>query len=185
MERQYTRLDEVRRLLDEIIHAIPDPESKRCAFVHLYGTGLLAAAFALKRGCTREVAELAEITGMLHDLLCYVDPEKDTLEHAHTCADYAKEQVLSKLSCFSEAEKEQIYQGIYHHSDKKETGTVFEELIKDADAAHHALRNPMEDFFFTRPRIRRPVEELCGNQTSKTNPSDPMNETIPTQEVLQ
>ncbi len=37
---------------------------------------------------------------------------------------------------------------------------LVDELVKDADCAQHALRNPMEDFFFDHPRIRRVVEEL-------------------------
>ena len=40
----------------------------------------------------------------------------------------------------------------------------FDELVKDADCAQHALRNPMEDFFFDHPRVRRVVEELAGNE---------------------
>ena len=44
-------------------------QEKRGAYVHLYDTGLMASFLALKRGHSREVAELAEIAGMLHDLL--------------------------------------------------------------------------------------------------------------------
>ena len=73
MERQYTRLDAARNLIDPIIKSIADEEAKRGAFVHLYGVGLLASLLAFKRGYGRETAELAEIAGMLHDLLTYVD----------------------------------------------------------------------------------------------------------------
>lgn len=161
MDRQYTRLDAARELIDGIIKKIPDEEDKRGAYVHLYGVGLLASLLALKRGYGREIAEMAEIAGMLHDLLTYVDREADTHDHAHKCADYAKTMVLDHLCGFSEEEKMQMYRGIYNHSDKYEKGFWFDELIKDADAAQHTLRNPMEDFFYFRERIQQVVRELA------------------------
>lgn len=48
----------------------------------------------------------------------------------------------------------------YNHSDKRVQGDPFDELIKDADAAQHALRNPMEDFFYDNHRIQRAIQEL-------------------------
>ena len=69
MDRQFTRLDAVRELLDKSISSIPDEETKRCAYVHLYGVGLMASLFAIKRGYDRRTAELAEIAGMLHDII--------------------------------------------------------------------------------------------------------------------
>ena len=160
MDRQYTRLDEARKLIDGIIKSMENEEDKRGAYVHLYGVGLLASLLALKRGFDRKTAEMAEIAGMLHDLLTYVDRASDTDDHAHACANYAKEHVLDHLACFTDAEKSMIYQGIYNHSDKRVLGDPFDELIKDADAAQHALRNPMEDFFYDNPRIQRAIREL-------------------------
>lgn len=161
-ERQYTRLDAVVRLLDPILYRIEDEDTKRCAYVHLYGVGLMASLLALERGWDRQTAELAEVAGMLHDLLCFADPAEDTDDHAHKCAAYAKEHVLDKLDCFTDGEKEMIRRGIYNHSDKQEKGDAFDEIIKDADAAQHALRNPMEDYFFCRERYHQVVEEICG-----------------------
>lgn len=160
MERQYTRLDAARKFIDDIIKNIEDEEDKRGAYVHLYGVGLMASLLALKRGYSREIAEMAEIAGMLHDLLTYVDRAEDTDDHAHKCANYAKEMVLDGLECFSEEEKTRIYNGIYNHSDKHEKGFWFDEIIKDADAVQHSLRNPMEDFFYSKERIQRVIREL-------------------------
>ena len=162
MDRQYTRLDEARNIIDPIIKGIEDEESKRGAFVHLYGVGVLASLIALKRGYSREVAELAEIAGMLHDLLTYVDRAEDTDDHAHKCAAHAREAVLNKLKSFTPEELDMIYNGIYNHSDKNVKGHWFDEIIKDADAAHHALRNPMEDYFYQKPGIQRVLNELIG-----------------------
>ena len=160
MERQYTRLDEVRNILDPIIKGIESEEMKRGAYVHLYGVGLLASVLAMKRGYSREVAELAEIAGMLHDLLTYVDPAEDTEDHAHKCAEYAKEKVFCNLKSFTAEELDMIYAGIYNHSDKNVEGHWFDEIVKDADAAHHVLRNPAEEFFYQKPRYKRVVDEL-------------------------
>ena len=162
MERQYTRLDEARNIIDPLIKGIRDEEAKRGAYVHLYGVGLMASLIALKRGCPRNIAELAEIAGMLHDLLTYVDRAEDTDDHAHKCADYAREHVLKNLKSFTDEELDMIYSGIYNHSDKHVQGSMFDEIIKDADAAQHALRNPMEDYFYQMPRIRQVLDELTG-----------------------
>ena len=160
MERQYTRLDEARNIIDPIIKGIGNEESKRGAYVHLYGTGLLASLIALERGYSREIAELAEIAGMLHDLLTYIDRSEDTDDHAHKCADHAREHVLNRLTGFTAEELDMVYSGIYHHSDKGVKGHWFDEIIKDADAAHHALRNPMEDYFYRMPRVQQVLEEI-------------------------
>lgn len=39
-------------------------------------------------------------------------------------------------------------------------GFWFDEIIKDADAAQHSLRNPMEDFFYSKERIQQVIREL-------------------------
>lgn len=161
MDRQYTRLDAARALIDGIIKGMKDEEDKRGAYVHLYGVGLMASLLAFKRGYPRETAELAAVAGMLHDLLTYVDRDADTDDHAHACAEYAKVNVLDKLDCFTDEEKTLIYNGIYNHSDKRIKGHWFDELIKDADAVQHTLRNPMEDIFFESGRIRQVLSELA------------------------
>ena len=160
MERQYTRLDEARNLIDPIIYGIQNERDKRDAYVHLYGAGLMASLLALKRGHSREEAELCEIAGMLHDLLTFVDVDADGYDHAHPCADFAKEHVIDHLTSFSDEEKEMLYYGVYNHSDKHVVGSWFDEIIKDADAVQHTLRNPMEDFFYDMPRIRQVLDEL-------------------------
>lgn len=160
MERQFTELDTARKLIDDIIKTIEDEETKRCAYVHLYGTGLMASFLAIKRGYSRKIAEMAEIAGMLHDLLKYVDKKHDTKDHAHKCADYAKEKVIDHLEGYTEEEKKLIYNGIYNHSDKNSIGTSFDTLIKDADDLQHCFRNPVEDYWFNNPRIKQIIYDL-------------------------
>ena len=156
-ERQFTRIDTVRKVLDEKINAIEDAELRRCAYVHLYGVGQAAAMLALKRGMGRNMAELAEIAGMLHDYTSYLVEESD--DHAHRSAPYVK-AFLAETGEFTEEEIKMITQGVYNHSDKGRVDTPFDEVIKDADALQHFLRNPMEDFWFERGRVPKILEEL-------------------------
>ena len=83
MERQYTRIDLVRKVLDDDLKQIKDEEIKRCAYVHLYGVGQAAAFLSMKRGYDRNTAELAEVAGMLHDYAKYVYDEEENHAESH------------------------------------------------------------------------------------------------------
>lgn len=156
-ERQYTRIDTIRVRLDALLNALPDAELRRNGYVHLYGVGQAAAMLALKRGMGRKMAELAEIAGMLHDYTSYFVEESD--DHAHLSAPYVR-ALLAETGEFTEEEIEMVTQGVYNHSDKGRVDTPFDEVIKDADALQHFLRNPMEDFWFERGRVPALVKEL-------------------------
>lgn len=155
--RQFTRVDKVRDILDARLYTIEDEFLKRNAYVHLYGVAQAAAMLALKRGMGRQVAELAEIAGMLHDYTKYL--AEDTDDHAERSAPYAKE-ILEETKTFTAEEIDIICQGIANHSNKADIGTPFDEVIKDADALQHYLRNPMEDFWLERNRVQALLPEL-------------------------
>lgn len=157
MDRQYTRLDSVRFVLDTAIKAIPDEEKKRCAYVHLYGTGQAAAFLTLKRGGSRQIAELAEIAGMLHDYAKYIEGGKE--DHAERSAACAS-TLLSELGIFSEEELGLVCHAIAAHSNKAETGSSFDEVLKDADEMQHYFRNPVEDWYFHRERVQTLLQEF-------------------------
>jgi len=157
MERQYTRVDTIRTILDNLLNGLEDAELRRNGYVHLYGVGQAAAMLALKRGQGRKVAELAVIAGMLHDYTKYF--VYDTDDHAHLSEPYVR-KVLEQTGEFSEQEINMVCQGVYNHSDKSVKGEPFDEIIKDADAIQHYLRNPMEDFWFERKKVQEIVEEL-------------------------
>lgn len=156
-ERQFTRIDMVRKVLDEKLNAMEDAEKRRCAYVHLYGVGQAAAMLALKRGMGRKMAELAEIAGMLHDYTSYLVEESD--DHAHKSAPYA-ELLLEQTGEFTKEEIEMVANAVYNHSDKGCVGAPFDEVLKDADALQHFLWNPMEDFWLERGRVPGLVKEL-------------------------
>ena len=157
MERQYTRIDFVRKLLDDDIKLIQDEEIKRCAYVHLYGVGQAAAFLAMKRGYDKNTAELADVAGMLHDYAKYIYNEEEN--HAEKSANCARE-VLSKIPEFSISEIDQICEAIFQHSKKKEIGTYFDEILKDADEMQHYFRNPMENYFYQKERTQNLFKEL-------------------------
>ncbi len=157
MERQYTRIDFVRKLLDDNLKQIQDEEIKRCAYVHLYGVGQAAAFLAMKRGYDRQTAELAEVAGILHDYAKYIyDEEENHAEKSSICA----REILSKISEFSEEEVSQVCEAIFEHSNKKEVGSFFDEILKDADEMQHFFRNPMEDFYYQKERTQNLLNEL-------------------------
>lgn len=157
MEREYTRIDLVRKALDDDLKQIKDEEIKRCAYVHLYGVGQAAAFLSLKRGYDRNTAELAEVAGMLHDYAKYVYDEEEN--HAEKSSECVRE-ILSKISEFSNEEVNLICKAIFLHSNKKEIDDAFDEILKDADEMQHYFRNPMEDYFYQKERTQKLFKEL-------------------------
>ena len=157
MERQFTRIDLVRKALDDDLKQIKDEEIKRCAYVHLYGVGQAAAFLSLKRGYDRNTAELAEVAGMLHDYAKYVYDEEEN--HAEKSSECVRE-ILSKISEFSDEEVNLICKAIFLHSNKKEIDDAFDEILKDADEMQHYFRNPMEDYFYQKERTQKLFKEL-------------------------
>lgn len=157
MERQYTRIDSVRQMLDKNLKEIADEEVKRCAYVHLYGVGQAAAFIAMRRGYSRSYAELAEMAGMLHDYTKYVYNEEEN--HAEKSALCAR-KILENISHFSEEEIELVCRAIYNHSNKKAEDAPFDEILKDADEMQHYFRNPMEDYCLQKDRTQKLMNEL-------------------------
>lgn len=157
MDRQYTRIDSVRAVLDAALKAIPDEEKKRCAYVHLYGTGQAAAFLSMKRGGDRAAAELAEIAGMLHDYAKYTEGGKE--DHADRSA-HCAQALLMELGEFSEGEIRLVCNAIAAHSDKDTVGSPFDEALKDADEMQHYFRNPVEDHYFRHERVQQLLREF-------------------------
>lgn len=156
-ERQYTRVHTIRAYVDQMLLENPDHRDRRCGYVHLYGVGQAAALLALKRGHDKAYAELAEIAGMLHDFTAYQG--KDGPNHAHECEPVIRE-ILSSTGEFTEKETDMICQAVYNHSDKKAVGAEFDEILKDADAMQHWLRNPMEEFWYGEERTKQLIQEF-------------------------
>ena len=130
------RIETVRKVVDGILLNITDDEERRCAYIHLYGVSQACAILAAKRGGN---AELAVISGMLHDIYTYA--AMDSADHAHKGAIMAKE-LLTDMDIFDDNEIDMICTAIYNHSDKKAVHDSMDELLKDTDVMQHALYDP-------------------------------------------
>lgn len=131
------RLEQVRKVVDEIILNMKDDEERRCAYVHLYGVQMACSLLSIKRGAN---IELSIVAGLLHDLHSYanMDPE----DHAHKGAELAR-NILEELHIFDRNEIDLICTAIYNHSDKASVHSPFDEILKDADVLQHVLYNPL------------------------------------------
>jgi uncharacterized protein len=129
------RLEEIRKLVDNILMKQSDFEERRCGCVHLYGVSATCGLLALKRGLN---VELCEIAGMLHDISsyktgCYVD-------HARLSSIEARE-ILNETDYFSNEEIDIICSAILSHSNKQDIDNPYNEILKDADVLQHYLYN--------------------------------------------
>jgi len=131
------RIEILRKYIDEILLNMTDVEERRCAYLHLYGVSQSCALIALKRG---ENAELATMSGMLHDIYSYA--KMDTKDHAHRGAILAGE-ILRTLNITNVDETKVICDAIYNHSEKEIIHSKFDEILKDADVFQHCLYNPL------------------------------------------
>lgn len=156
-ERQYTRVDTVRKYVDEMLKASADPGISRNGYVHLYGTGQAGALIALHRGYDRSYAELAQIAGMLHDYAKYRDGIAE--QHAERSSEQAR-KILEETGQFSAQETDMICHAIGRHSCKAVADDAFSEILKDADEMQHWLRNPVEEYPFQKPRVQKLIREF-------------------------
>lgn len=156
-DRQYTRIDVVRRYVDDMLKACKDKEVSRCGYVHLYGVGQACALLALRRGHDRAYAELAEIAGMLHDYAKYQDNQE--ADHAEKSSIEA-ERIMELTDVFSRQEIEMVCKAIGKHSDKEQIDEEMDEILKDADVLQHWLRNPTEEYFYKKARVPKLIGEL-------------------------
>lgn len=149
------RIEELREYVDEIILNMTDFGERRCAYVHLYGVAQACALIAQKRG---ENAELATMTGMLHDIYSYSAIDKN--DHAHKGAVWARE-ILTQLQITSKEETDIICTAIFNHSNKDETHSTFNEILIDADVLQHCLYHPTFDIMsHEKSRYERIITEF-------------------------
>jgi len=133
------RIEKIREYVDGVIAQLEEESDKRVGYVHLYGVSQAAAILADRRG---ENVELAVIAGMLHDIYTY--ESLDWHDHAHKGALRA-EEIMGGMNLFTEEEIHMVSRAVYHHSDKAEINTSFDEVIKDADVFQHSFYDPMSD----------------------------------------
>jgi uncharacterized protein len=129
------KLEEVRKVVDNILLEQSNLEERRCGYVHLYGVSSNCSLLALKRGVN---VELCAISGMLHDISSYKTGY--SIDHAKLGSIEAR-KILNEINCFSEEEINIICNSIFSHSNKQDVGNGYEEILKDADVLQHYLYN--------------------------------------------
>jgi uncharacterized protein len=150
------RLEQLRQVIDQIVHQQPDEEEKRCGFVHLYGVADLCTLLALKRGLD---VQLCAVAGMLHDIWTY--KTGDPTDHGRLGAVEA-ERILKEMGSFSVQEIAVVCDAIARHRDKRAVDGPMAELLKDADVLQHYLYNPaLEPDHDEAFRLERVQAELC------------------------
>lgn len=132
------RLEYVRVRVDRILQKIEDEESRKYAYIHLYGVSQFASMLAKQQGLNME---LCAIAGMLHDISTYI--EGYSSKHALVSSEYSK-NLLEKTQIFHADEIDVITQAIAHHSDKEQIDGPYEELLKNADVLQHYFYNPSQ-----------------------------------------
>lgn len=132
-----SRLERLRKVIDDIVRQQPDEVESRCGFVHLYGVAATSAMLALKRGFD---VELCTTAGMLHDIWAYKTGNSEN--HAELSALEA-ERILRESDEYTCEEISVIRSAIRSHSAKDRVDDEWCELLKDADVLQHHLYNPL------------------------------------------
>ncbi|MGV8120382.1 MAG: HD domain-containing protein [Candidatus Xenobiia bacterium LiM19] len=118
----------VMKIVEE--HEIPDETRdipKSYEIHHLFSTSTIAGILARKR---RAVEEEAAVTGILHDIGRILTGK----QAEHACNGYEPAcEILRETGLFTPPEIERIAEAVRNHSDKERTGSLLEEIIKDAD----------------------------------------------------
>ena len=103
---EINRIEVISAVVSEMIATLPE-ERRQKAYIHLFGTAQTAGLIALRRGVN---AELAQISGLLHDYRKYLTGVDE--KHAEESAD-AVMPILAKtgLQCVRDRQ--------YHKSDSE------------------------------------------------------------------
>lgn len=140
------RLEWIKGKVDCLIEAIQDKDTRKFAYLHLYGTSQFATMLAINKHID---IELCAISAILHDISLYAF-NSGHAHHAKESAEIAM-NILRDCELFEEAEIKTIVHAIEKHSDKqsKQDG-LYAEVLKDADVLAHYLYNvnipvPSED----------------------------------------
>lgn len=163
MERKYTRYDAVIKYIDELLLSIEDGWYMRQYFVHLYGVSQLAFIISMNRGNSLYDSELAAISGLMHDVYKLKIYEEE--DHGVKGSVIAR-NILNEIGQFTGEEIDLICNAIANHSNKDKVDNEFDEILKDADAMHIWLRNPVEKLYVDSRRIEKVSGELQFNNFS-------------------
>lgn len=155
------RIFAVMKIINEYLERLPDHDlsegSQKGEMMHAYGTAYISAAIAQERGLD---PELAFIIGLMHDA-GRIEGNPDGENHGSKGAEIA-DKVLAEMGMFSKEEIETIFLAIYNHSNKKDEGSGYEEVIKDADVVERIFldKETYKSSKKKRKRLKASLEEL-------------------------
>ena len=153
---QTNRIENVRQIVDCILHRCEEEPHKRLGFVHLYGVSLLAGIIAKNRNTD---PELALVAGMLHDISTFkLGVHRDHQQKSSVIA----EEILRRTNEFTEDEIKCICTAVASHGRKESTDDKLSEIIKDADVLHHFYYNPYRSPIEQENRRRSTIEKDLG-----------------------
>ncbi|NLD47489.1 MAG: HD domain-containing protein, partial [Clostridiaceae bacterium] len=153
---------EVMKILNEYLERLDDaPDfsegSQMGEMTHAYGTAYISAAIAQERGLN---PELAFIIGLMHDA-GRIAGNLEGEDHGKKGAELT-ETLLARTGKFSKEETDTIFLAIYNHSNKKDEGSGYEEVIKDADVVERILitKETYKSSKKKRKRLKASLEQL-------------------------
>lgn len=125
--------------------------------MHVYGTAYLCAAIAAARGLN---PKLAFIIGLLHDT-GRIPTDIGDGGHGPKGAELVR-KLLGDTGRFTGDELDIICRAIHNHSNKKDIGTEYEEVVKDADVVERIfiMKDRYESNKKKRKRLKSTLSEL-------------------------
>lgn len=129
------RLEEVRKVVNNILIKQSNINERHCGYIHLYSVASNCSLLALKRGLN---IELCAIAGMLHDISRYKNGSD--IEHARLSSLDAR-KIMNEIKGFSDEEINIVCSAVSKHSNKQEIDSYYDEALKDADVLAHYLNN--------------------------------------------
>lgn len=145
----------IKTYVNNIIESIPSVDARNNAYIHTYGVAQACSLIAVRRGFN---AELAYISGLLHDIYAY--KTGSYLCHSQSGAEMAR-PVLRDAKVFTDDEQNLILSAIFHHASKEHIHDDYDEILKDADILQPFLNDESQKIFYLNAqRLANILKEL-------------------------
>lgn len=132
--------------------------------LHVYGVAYFSAAIAAVRGLD---SKLAFVIGLFHDTGRISGNHLD-LSHGPRGAEIVR-KLLGNSGRFSNGELDIICLAVQNHSNKRDIGSQYEEIVKDADVIERVflMKDKCENSKKKKKRLKNTLEELGLKLSSK------------------
>ncbi|MCR8635023.1 CHAP domain-containing protein [Paenibacillus radicis (ex Xue et al. 2023)] len=145
----------MRAVVDEKLLKITNGETRRNAYLQLYGVSSYASMLAQKRGLQQHIAAIA---GLLHDYYLFMTGIEEF--HDQNGAE-AIRPILRDMDIFTKEEQRIILCAVFYHSDKANIHNEYDEIVKDAQVLQqYFYNNGTKVSFEHAKRLRKLLNEL-------------------------